>query len=157
MPVAGEPWRKTPSRLAGRPSRARVTPSRWRMRVIETVRKGRPIAQQAMAGCQRARMARRSNAEIRMRRTNHYAEAALAATASKSPTTGLWVDRDPLGFYRARMKHPSATHVQDMDCMGWFISSTDSDSLTADFWVTRVTSHWSATRRLPRPLPESAS
>ena len=114
MPVAGEPWRTTPSRLAGRPSRARVTPSRWRMRVIETVRKGRPIAQQAMAGCQRARMARRSNAEIRMRRTNHYAGAALAATASKSPTTVLRVNKDPLGLLlgqdEASVGHLRASH-----------------------------------------------
>ena len=92
-----------------------------------------------------------------MRRTNHYAEAALAAKASKSPTTGLRVDRDPLGFYRATMNHPSATYAQVMDRMRWFISSTDPDSLTAGFWVTRLTFHWSATRRSPRHLPESAS
>jgi len=53
--------------------------------------------------------------EIRMKRTKHYAEAALAATASKRPTAGLQVDRDSFGLDRARMKHPSAAYVQVMD------------------------------------------
>ena len=93
-----------------------------------------------------------------MRRTNHYAEAALAATASKSRTTGPRVDRDPLGFCRASMKHPSATYMQVMDRMSWFISSTDPDSLNGGFCVTRsFTSRPSATRRPPRALRESAS
>jgi len=72
-----------------------------------------------------------------MKRTKHYAEAALAATASKRPTAGLQVDRDSLGFDRARMKHPSGAYVQVMDRMRWLISSMDPDSLTAGFWVTR--------------------
>ena len=49
-----------------------------------------------------------------MRRTNHYGEARLAATASKSPTTGLRVDRDPLGLLpgqdEASIGHLRASH-----------------------------------------------